>query len=135
MGTNYYIIDNLCEHCGRSDEYYHIGKSSAGWCFSLHVEPKDNICDLSDIMKMWQGKQIKNEYGEIISEAEMLCIITDRFSEMKEKKPFGYESWDQFHEKNYSEFGPKNLLRHRHDGMHCVGHGNGTYDFIKGEFS
>ena len=47
MGTNYYLHrprTNECEHCGRADEAppLHIGKSSSGWCFSLHVRRADD---------------------------------------------------------------------------------------------
>lgn len=31
--------------------------------------------------------------------------------------------------------GPNGLARHRIDHRHCVGHGDGTYDLIKGDFS
>lgn len=38
MGTNYYLhSQDPCEHCGRSYPELHIGKSSAGWVFALHV--------------------------------------------------------------------------------------------------
>ena len=42
MGTNYYFEDSseVCECCGRGAESLHIGKSSGGWCFSLHVMPE-----------------------------------------------------------------------------------------------
>jgi len=40
MGTNYYAQQDSCRHCGRCNKYdrYHIGKSSGGWNFSLHVK-------------------------------------------------------------------------------------------------
>ena len=38
MGTNYYWQESEpCAACGRGYEQVHVGKSSAGWCFSLHV--------------------------------------------------------------------------------------------------
>lgn len=49
MGTNYYLHTKPdCECCGRGFEPLHIGKSSGGWCFSLHVMPEDNINTLDD---------------------------------------------------------------------------------------
>ncbi len=129
MGTNYYI----------NKTGYHIGKSSAGWCFSLHVDPSDGIFALHDIKHLWFGKTIKDEYGSTISKKEMLAIITERSWERRSaeemnKDPF-YESWDEFHSVNGSEDGPNGLLRHKIDGNHCIGHGDGTYDYLIGEFS
>ena len=34
MGTNFYARPFPCEHCGRSEIEYHIGKRSAGWPFA-----------------------------------------------------------------------------------------------------
>jgi hypothetical protein len=136
MGTNYYIKIDPCEKCGSSEQEYHIGKSSGGWCFSLHVDPQNNIHILEDIMRLWEKNIIKDEYGRTISPEEMLVIITKRGWHSEDKrKPFGYQSWDEFHKLNHSIRGPNNLLRHIIDGKHCVGHGDGTYDYIIGEFS
>lgn len=46
MGTNYYAeYQPPCPTCGRQDPPLHIGKSSAGWCFSLHVIPELGLND------------------------------------------------------------------------------------------
>ena len=158
MGTNYYFrkpLANHCEHCGRSDppEELHIGKSSAGWCFSLHVHPEQNICSLADWETIWPTGTIVNEYGENITPAEMFSVITGRSREKDwdsdwwAPKPCGkdfkgnpvtipgYTSEAEFHRFNHSERGPNGLLRHRLDGHHCIGHGPGTYDYITGDFS
>src|SRR5450631_1105933 len=37
MGTNYYLQLPGCDHCNRAGDRLHIGKSSGGWCFALHV--------------------------------------------------------------------------------------------------
>ena len=136
MGTNYYLHDNACEHCGRSDEPIHIGKSSAGWCFSLHVT--DDIKSLADWKSILYrtGTQVIDEYGTKIPVHEMLTTIECRdWGYKKEKAPRGHKTWDEFHKENHSVFGPNGLLRHEADGRHCVGHGDGTYDYITGEFS
>jgi hypothetical protein len=49
-------------------------------------------------------------------------------------------TWDQERlDRNYAEPGPNNLVRHRLDleerGQGCVRHGEGTWDYITGEFS
>ena len=49
MGTNYYLETDACDKCGRGDGPLHIGNSSAGWCFALHVgeDADDDVpCDL-----------------------------------------------------------------------------------------
>jgi hypothetical protein len=67
---------------------------------------------------------IKNEYGEIVSPEGMLEVITARACTLK-NRPLGG---------GYEE-GPNGLIRHLIDGRFCVGHGEGTWDLINGEFS
>ena len=58
MGTNYYAIIDCCDKCGRGSDEMHIGKSSGGWPFSLHV-----IEDLGlDSWAKWKDFLIKNQY-------------------------------------------------------------------------
>lgn len=136
MGTNYYIYSKPCPTCGRADEIYHIGKSSGGWCFSLHVDPVNGINDLSDIKKLWKGKIIKDEYGDEISKQGMLKLITKRSCPRDDNDaPYGYRSWEDFHWRNNSCPGLNGLVRHRIEEGHCIGHGEGTWDLIVGEFS
>ncbi len=142
MGTNYYLHKKAdCECCGRPYDFLHIGKSSGGWCFSLHVIPDENINTLDDWRNLWgaPGAYIRNEYGEKLSISDMELIITARLG----GAPFDDRYWENeyytdegdFHYKNKSQRGPNNLLRHQNDGRHCVGHGDGTWDYIAGEFS
>ena len=132
MGTNYYLHQKPdCECCGRSFDPLHIGKSSGGWCFSLHVIPEDNINDLDDWRVLWNapGSFIKNEYGEKVSVANMEDIITNR---SWAKIPSDGATW---YKKNQAEPGPNCLARSMVDGRHCIKHGTGTWDCITGEFS
>lgn len=134
MGTNYYATVPPCPHCGRTDERVHIGKSSAGWCFALMTHHDLGINTIEDWKRYLAGKVITDEYGDAHGLDELLTIIVDR--QWRERKdPFGYPSWAAFHAANSSEFGPNNLLRHRIDGRHCIGHGAGTWDYMRGEFS
>lgn len=109
MGTNYYVIPQPpCEHCGRAYEARHIGKSSYGWAFGLHVYPEEGIANLSDWKTCLDGKRIIDEYGRDISVQEMLDIIERRWH------PMG--------------------LTHRDiDGYHCIGTEE-TCDYLIGEF-
>jgi hypothetical protein len=140
MGTNYYWskIDNHCDHCKRFDvtEMLHIGKSSAGWCFSVRVHPdreapdgtSSPIVSLDDWKKIWaSGGIIKDEYGKVMSPEGMLAVITER-------------KWhDSPNDKRFEEAralrGPNNLLRHRLDDGMTVGHGEGPWDYVEREFS
>jgi hypothetical protein len=146
MGTNYYWVPQPdCECCGRPFEPIHIGKSSYGWCFSLHVDSYEDINTLNDWQLRWSkpGSFIRNEYGDTIPIDEMLKIITERSHGTKKDWNIDwwsgpcqhYTSEQHFHDSNCSERGPNFLLRHRVDGRHCLGHGPGTYDYIAGEFS
>ena len=116
MGVNYYWYEKPpCPECGRDFNRTHIGKSSFGWCFALHIYPPE-IKSLGDWMGLFDrpGSYIKDEDGKKVSHAEMLKVITER----KRYVP--------------SRSAPK---RHEIDGRLCVGHGEGTWDLYIGEFS
>ena len=80
------------------------------------------------------GGVIKNEYGDTKTVAEVLEVITERSWPSNGKVPHGYASWNEFHDQNHAVPGPNGLCRHR-IGPHCVGHGEGTWDLVPGEFS
>lgn len=130
MGTNYYLnMKPPCESCGRPYEPKHIGKSSGGWCFSLHVIPEESINDLADWQKIWSAPEatIEDEYGRLISELEMTDIICNRKWEPRSK-------WSaEEYMRNQAEPGPNGLARHV-VGRHCLKHGAGTWDCIEGDF-
>ena len=114
MGTNYYLrTQPACACCGREYEPIHIGKSSGGWCFTLHVIPENAINSLDDWRKLWNtpGAKILDEYDRQIPIEEMEEVITQR-------------SWNA-----------GGLRRHPIDGRYCIGHGEGTWDCCPGEFS
>jgi hypothetical protein len=144
MGTNYYLYPRAdCACCNRPFKPLHIGKSSRGWCFSLHVIPEEGINSYNDWEERWsrQGSFILDEYGDAIAIPRMKVIINERNCDGKKDNwncnwwASGYNSERDFHRCNNSERGPNFLLRHQIDGKHCLGHGLGTYDYIAGEFS
>lgn len=125
MGTNYYLIPKpACTHCDRVEtEGLHIGKSSGGWCFSLHVYPEGTplwegsnsqykIRDLPDWLPLF-NLGIVDEYKVIISPDQLLEVI------------LGREKWTA----------GSVLRRHEIDQRHCIGHGAGSYDLLIGAFS
>jgi len=131
MGTNYCLQNKPCSHCGLVDNksILHIGKSSGGWCFGLHVLPEEGIETLDDWTRLFEDpdKEIVDECGDKIEKGKMLQIITER-------------SWSrppkfQWNCGAYAEPGPNGLYRHKIIPDLCVGHGEGTWDYIVGEFS
>lgn len=130
MGTNYYLESEACKSCGRGSEKLHIGKSSAGWCFSLHVDPSLNINGLDDWRALWARKdaRIVNEYGAAVPPHEIEEIICGRSSSSADRLSPEYLAM------NHAVAGPNGLLRHE-IGRFCIGHGDGTFDLMVGEFS
>jgi len=131
MGTNYYLHQEPCPHCKHQPEPLHIGKSSGGWCFSLHVIPELGLNSLEDWKELCQDQYtytIKDEYGYIISLQKLLGIITERSQKRVPQDNFDFE-------RNYAEPGPNGLVRSKIDGERCLGHGEGTWDYIIGDFS
>lgn len=85
MGTNFYATKPApppCECCGRGDpdDELHIGKSSGGWVFALHVIPERGLASLDDWKAYWRqpGVAIRNEYGETLTPDEMEGWIATR---------------------------------------------------------
>ena len=135
VGTNYYWIKpgKKCLSCGTllGEERLHIGKSSAGWVFALHVYPTKNILDLPDWWRLWQQDvtEIRDEYGKLVSRADMLsCVLARMGSDGSGNR----ENDDRWYHLNRVERGPFGLARARIDGIHCVGHGSGTYSLNVG---
>ena len=135
MGRNFYFKRTLCKWCGNSD-YKHIGKSSAGWNFSLHVYPDEGINDLQDWIDLWnktwreEGLEpfIQDEYGSPITVEEILKIITERSWAGKKTDP---RYFDQYTERDPNS----ELLRRKIDGFSCIGHGSGPWDLLISDFS
>lgn len=109
------------------DDRLHIGKSSGGWCFALHVMPEEGITSLEDWIPLLKARTIEDEYGQVISFDEMMDVITNRSGRAKSDN-FDYA-------RNHAIPGPNNLARHRLMKDHCIGHGDGTWDLIVGSFS
>ena len=162
MGTNYYLIqkntdrDESCEVSKMLDPSHtlmHIGKSSGGWCFSLHVYPERQIHNWDNWKSFLQTEYLESEaefvlvdeYYQSISLSYLFTVIEDRSNsttweehEQYVTDPqslFGrYNSLQAYLDKNGAIKGPNNLMRHKIDGNHCIGHGEGPYDYIIGEF-
>jgi hypothetical protein len=146
MGTNFYhetgpAVDYPFFAPAWEPERRHIGKSSYGWCFSLHVYPDEGIHDLPDWEKLWaKGGRVVDEYDDKISIEEMRERITDRshpagWDDKNWTAGNHYTSEEHMLRMNHAFRGPNNLLRHQLMEGHCIGNGAGTWDLIIGDFS
>lgn len=137
MGTNYYVES----HAFKSRRRKHLGKSSSGWTFALHVYPELGINSFEDWFSILRdATKIVNEYGDSLTLDQMLKIITEREAPDPNRfsKPLGllhYSSWDDFLEANHAERGPNGLARVRLGEPYCLSHGTGTWDCLTGDFS
>lgn len=131
MDTNYYLRNNPCflGEVVNSESIIHIGKSSGGWCFGLHVIPECGICSLDDWKLLFQepSREIVDECGQSISVDKMLSIITERSWPRSPDFEWNCDA--------YSKPGPNGLYRHTIILDWCIGYGEGTWDYIVGEFS
>lgn len=118
MGTNYYLKGRPA---GAEVEGLHIGKSSAGWCFALHVYPDGvvnavdepvfgAINDLSDWIPLFVRHGVVDEYAREIDVHALIDVITKREH-------------------------PNGLQRHEVEQYRCLGPGAGTWDRMVGDFS
>ena len=145
LGTNYYSVKRGLEdldsdtfwerrrnaELGEGDDILHIGKSSGGWCFALHVIPDKGIHDLPGWVPflLSADRAIVDEYRDSITYEQLLDIITNR------RGRHDVNPWTQeMYERNYSEPGPNGLVRHT-IGRGCVRHGAGTWDCCEGNYS
>jgi len=136
MGTNYYLHAPKCFHCGKEEEEpLHLGKSSGGWCFALRIYPEDGINNWQqlwsriDYLTEEKDYEIRDEYGSFIDNGKFFSTVWDRRG--KPDKLFD----KQWLKDNYAEIGPYGLARHALLAGHCIGHGEGPFDYIIGEFS
>jgi len=136
MSTNYYYYHHHhCPHCGRNDPPLHVGKSSSGWCFALHVYPDAGLHTLADWVVRWRaGGVIQDQHGDTVAVEDMLSVISERTGDGSNS--FAMSDYSVYHNGAIdSEPGPNGLDRRAIDGEHCVGHGDGTWDLCQGDFT
>lgn len=136
MGTNYYTEAPK----GYEEKELHIGKSSGGWCFSLHVIPELKLTTWEAWKDYLRKRPIWDEYENSIPFKELEKVVTERQGVLPDVREYEkgdhpyYASAEDFYTRNYAQPGPNGLVRTK-IGEHCVGHGEGTWDYIEGEFS
>ena len=136
MGTNYYLKTTVeLPIDGFNGNSLHLGKSSSGWHFSLHVYPEYGLVNwynmLVVILLVIEGTEgwIESEYGDIISFASFYDTVVNRKGRWTE------DCSEDFLRINRAERGLAGLLMSKIDSEHCIGRGIGTYDYFIGDFS
>jgi hypothetical protein len=105
MGTNYYIIKNLCDCCQRYDRFAHIGKSSGGWQFTFRgyrAAWSDDFTEELNILSFTDWKNylkrtkahIKDEYGADISLKDFISLVEANKSEKYNHTLYCREHYD-----------------------------------------
>lgn len=76
MGTNYYILLNKCDCCGRIDRF-HIGKKSIGWMFSFHgpMIAGERVRSWIAWKDIILRGQVIDEYDDGITRDEFFAIV------------------------------------------------------------
>ena len=75
MGTNYYVVKNVCECCNRYDEEYHIGKSSGGWAFTFQGYRPERLVSWKQWKEFLKNQIIYDEYGERVPYAGFVFMV------------------------------------------------------------
>ena len=109
MSTNFYVKVKVKPNYW---ELHHIGKRSAGWCFSLHAIPRLQLMGLGSWAYFLMGDNIDRIFDEYENDylwTEMVQIIID--------------------DKTYKGTPPK-----RHKSEMVIGNGEEHYDILLGHF-
>ena len=116
MGTNYYLLRNVCTHCNRPESKLHIGKNSAGWffCFQGYDEEELQLHSLEDWLPL-----LNDPFNVIVDEYSNSPITTEDFINRIKNKQKNY---------NYE------LSRNEADAYSRVEHFD-CYDVFYGDFS
>lgn len=84
MGTNYYLFrPATCRYCllPHEEAQLHIGKSSGGWVFSLHLTPEQPslaawYAEIGEALSA--GGRIEDEYGRPVTLEKLRAEIEQR---------------------------------------------------------
>ena len=134
MGINFYLHINTCDHCGRSEKTLHIGKSSTGWAFLLHVDPTGETCPrnwsewAALIAKPGERNRVTDEDGREYTLPELVEVVMHRKGATTLETSNNTADGRWFDKSTH-------LWRVTVDGDRCIETGDGTYDLIVGEFN
>ena len=157
MGTNYYLLNPPPKYQLEGARDLHIGKSSMGWAFSLHVDPVIGLDGWEEWEEVLERKKSKivDEYERPVAFMELRDYILNRPAQPKlTDKAFqpprgdnasklmmwsivwgSYKNADDFLRKNHAWQDHNGLLRHEVDGRHCIWNSVAyTFDAVTGVF-
>jgi hypothetical protein len=78
MGMNYYVYINTCPTCGRPAETIHLGKSSAGWRFTIQANGYKYYKTWEQMKKWLKSKTIFNEDEERVEVETFIKLVEDK---------------------------------------------------------
>jgi hypothetical protein len=87
MGTNYYVHNNPCKHCGRSEEI-HIGKDSHGWKFMFNYNEGKFYKNFDELRDWLGGKTIVDEYGREITFDNFLYRVYSKQKDLSHSEEY-----------------------------------------------
>lgn len=128
MGVNYYVSNPKTP-----DRFgMHIGKSSGGWCFSLRVYPEYSLTTFQhwlDFLAKLPEPCVMDGEGGFYTVAQFKRVVENRMW-AHANSAFVRKYLDS----GEAVMGRNGLLSVPVDGVHCVGHGEGTWDYIAVDF-
>jgi hypothetical protein len=124
VSTEFYWVP-VVDFTGRLIKPISLGVSSNGWCFALHVYPERGLNTLDDWLLLLNrpGSGVFDERHTLNRLSDVLMCIRDRWTEPIDRG-------EKFYRDQYAEPGPCGMLRHKVMPGHCVGHGEGTWDYM-----
>jgi len=81
MGTNYYINQEKCSHCGHEPKRIHLGKSSFGWQFSFQYNGGKYYKNVDEMTVWLRDKTIIDEYGQEITQDDFWKMVQSKQGE------------------------------------------------------
>jgi hypothetical protein len=88
MGINIYFVEEYKEEIELESQWIHIGKSSAGWYFSLHIYPLGIRDDDINVINNWDDWKafINSSNGKIYTEDHYEITFEQLRSKVEDRK-------------------------------------------------
>jgi hypothetical protein len=123
MGMNYYFVEG--------EKRLHIGKSSSGWYFLMHIYPHIPNWDA------WQNYIIQHRKGRIVCESGNECSLDQLTEQVEERKGDDADIltltlMDQM-EKEQIEMDPQTHLFRTHSNIYTQKR-EGTWEYVNYDF-